>query len=553
VFSHPNVRNALVLLGLALLLWLPRLQGPIDLRYDGGVYYILGTSLAEGHGYRLLNEPGDIQAIQYPPLLPAWVAIHQWLLRTSDAAVVGPWLRFSFCLLFILYIQAVYRMALAFLAPPSALAVGLITTLYLHSYFLSDLLFAEIPFALVATLFILFNRWNDSPHGFALTALCGVAAYGLRSAGVALLAAWVAESLLQRHWKQSALRAAVALVPILAWHVYISRVTSDPEYEHPAYTYQREPYQYYNVSYVDNILLVDPFRPELGAVTPAVLAKRVAGNLALMPTSLGEGVTAGKTFWTWLLGHVFPAPSWVAMLPITLVGWLVVAGGAVWFVRRQWFVPLYILASVVLICLTPWPGQFTRYLTPLTPLFAVALLLGLTAFRGFARKHWSVAGQRGSWAAAGLVLGLVLGTEAVTTLHAFKYRHEHGTAQRRLFFYDEKWAAFDAALAWLRQHAEPGAVLATSAPHWAYLETSLHAVMLPMEADRDKAEQLMESVPATYVLVDELEFLDVARRYAAPAVRGHPDRWRLVFCVPNTNTCVYQRVESVRKGMRDDG
>jgi hypothetical protein len=50
--------------------WLPRLSGPLDLRYDAGVYYILGTSLAHGDGYRLLNEPGEIQGIQYPPLLP---------------------------------------------------------------------------------------------------------------------------------------------------------------------------------------------------------------------------------------------------------------------------------------------------------------------------------------------------------------------------------------------------------------------------------------------------------------------------------------------------
>ena len=37
---------------LAIILWAPRLSGPIDLRWDGGVYYLLGTSLATGHGYR---------------------------------------------------------------------------------------------------------------------------------------------------------------------------------------------------------------------------------------------------------------------------------------------------------------------------------------------------------------------------------------------------------------------------------------------------------------------------------------------------------------------
>ena len=53
-----------ILLAMAVLIWLPRLEGPIDLRWDGGVYYILGTSLAEGKGYKLLNEPGEIDAMR---------------------------------------------------------------------------------------------------------------------------------------------------------------------------------------------------------------------------------------------------------------------------------------------------------------------------------------------------------------------------------------------------------------------------------------------------------------------------------------------------------
>ena len=41
-----------------------------------------GTSIAEGKGYRLLNEPGEIKAVRQPPLLPAFVTV------TLGA---GPW------------------------------------------------------------------------------------------------------------------------------------------------------------------------------------------------------------------------------------------------------------------------------------------------------------------------------------------------------------------------------------------------------------------------------------------------------------------------------
>src|SRR2546426_5877337 len=93
-----------------ILLSVPRLRGPLDLRYDAGVYYVLGTSLAEGKGYRLLNEPGAIQAIQYPPLLPLVAAAHQWITASTDPAVAGHWLRLSFALLFLAYVVGIHQL-----------------------------------------------------------------------------------------------------------------------------------------------------------------------------------------------------------------------------------------------------------------------------------------------------------------------------------------------------------------------------------------------------------------------------------------------------------
>src|SRR2546430_5363587 len=83
------------------MLWLPGLTGSKDLRWDGGLYYLLGTSLAEGHGYRISSEPGSPEAVQYPPLLPAVVALHQWVLGTANPDVVAPWLRKSYAAAFI--------------------------------------------------------------------------------------------------------------------------------------------------------------------------------------------------------------------------------------------------------------------------------------------------------------------------------------------------------------------------------------------------------------------------------------------------------------------
>src|SRR5579871_3373505 len=93
VFRSPDFWVVAFLTGLSAALWAPRLSGPIDLRYDAGAYYILGTSLAQGKGYRLTNEPGEIHAVQYPPLLPSIIALQETLLGQHDPVVVGHYLR----------------------------------------------------------------------------------------------------------------------------------------------------------------------------------------------------------------------------------------------------------------------------------------------------------------------------------------------------------------------------------------------------------------------------------------------------------------------------
>ena len=125
-------------IALALLLWLPRLSGPIDLRWDSGVYYLLGTSLSTGHGYRIESEPGSPEAVQYPPLLPVFVALEQWGLGTTDPQVVAPWLRKSYAAIFVVYGLAVLALARKYLRPGFAvIAVGL-CLLQVMTIFLSE-------------------------------------------------------------------------------------------------------------------------------------------------------------------------------------------------------------------------------------------------------------------------------------------------------------------------------------------------------------------------------------------------------------------------------
>ena len=526
----------LVLLSVAL--WAPRLAGPLDLRYDAGVYYILGTALAEGQGYRLLNEPGAIQAIQYPPLLSAIVAVHQWLVGTSDPAVAGHALRCSFAVIFFVYVLAIFRLARRWLDTRWALVATLLVLLHIEVTWRSDLLFAELVFASSTIGFLLLAESSERRWA---PALLGTAAYLLRSTGIALFAAWVLDAVLRRRFREALWRAALAALPVVVWQAYISGVQGSPEYHQPAYEYQRAAYQFYNVGYLENMAYVDPFEPERGRVSTAEIARRVTTNMLGMPVALGESVSGDRN-WVRVALERLPESLRPASAVVVLVKVLFALLGLSSFVglcgivaRGARLLPLYWAGSLLLIVLTPWPAQFGRYLMPLAPLTALGLVNGIvTVWRRWPSR---ILRRTLAFGLIGILVAQVLALIVIFTQQHYKVVG----GDYRLFFYDKAWQSHDAAIQWLAGDAPRDAVIATATPHWVYLSIGRRAVFPPFTAAVDEAERLLESVPVDYLIIDEIALIDFTRRYALPVVRAFPDRWTLVHETTPRGSSIYRR------------
>src|SRR5215471_4150105 len=345
-----RARNAVataLVLAVAALIWIPRQTGPIDMRWDGAVYYILGTSLAEGKGYRLLNEPGEIAAVQYPPLLPAVVAVHQRLLGSSDPIVVGRALRATSFLIFLAYAVITLRFFLDYVSPELA-ALGTMLSLFcMNAWFLSDALFPDVWFGAATLLFLVLVRRQHGVAGSCCMYAAALASYALRTIGVTAFAVWVLHSLVRRNYRQAVARAMLVLVPVASWQLYVASIERGTAYVHPAYEYQRAPYLYYNVSYARNIALRDPFTPEKGRVR---IERRIARNLLEVPVAIGETLSASRNYFEMVLHGIFgdgsvvrPVITWSLFVVLSIFGAVLVVGGAGVLLRdREWIVPVYL-------------------------------------------------------------------------------------------------------------------------------------------------------------------------------------------------------------------
>jgi hypothetical protein len=327
---------------------------------------------------------------------------------------------------------------------------------------------------------------------------------------------------------------------------------------------------FYNVSYAANLSLRDPYRPELGKASLADLGTRVVGNLARLPRSLGEAVSAERAQWQRLLARLPGARglAWersgdtVTTVAVAFLGILVLGGIAIQRAGPGRVGALYVLACIGAVCLTPWPLQWKRYWSPLAPFLVLALLQCLLALRSYV---W-LAGPNPARLVARMLLPavvcVVLVVEVFTVLHAYRtirgdvvlHDRQGSPVQFSLFYYTGPDRELDEALEWLRARARPTDVVATAMPHWAHLVTGVKTVMPPFEADPQKAEILLDAVPVRYIVMDstDVDIAHLMRRSTAEVLRAGSARWTQIYTGPSGLVAVYERVTETTAGKRID-
>jgi hypothetical protein len=514
---------------LAAMTWLPRASGPIDLRWDGGAYYLLATSITHGQGYRLLNEPGSPKTTLHPPLLPMFVAVHQLLLGTTDPLVVGRALRASACLLFALQAFAIYVLLRGYIVRSAALVAVLFWIFHPANTYFSDTLYAESLFGITMICFFVLHKRAGERKYFLFTTACALLAFLARTTGLLLFVAWAGERLLKRDFKQVAAIAAIALVAAGLWMGYIHRVESSPQYRRPAYAYQHADYVYFNISYGKQIFrLVNPFEPELGYLTPYSFAKRLYSNMRHIPANIGRAVF-----------------SWTGGRNISLlVTLLVLCGLLLQVARKQYIIPFFVILNVAAIWATPFAKQFVRYLLPLSFLFSLLFFEALAWLNAQSRAR-RIGPVRRAAPLFTIALLIVMGAEELAAerdlyrFHHDKIDYLHGRqhVSYRLFYYSPADQEVDRGLDWVREQARPEDVVAASDPQWVYLRAGLKSVMPPLESNSSEAERLIDSVPVRFLFVDDY----IYRPYTSHLVESNPALWKCIWRGSRDSVRIYER------------
>jgi hypothetical protein len=474
----------------------------IDLGGDNANYYILGEALAEGHGFKNIHMYGTPPHNHFPPGYPAIIAVVMKFFSdeiTTIKTANGVMFFLTLIILFFIFRKLTQNIHLSFVL---CILTMLNSIMLKHS----TIMMSEIPFMLISSLnILLFIHLDFSLHPlknkyFYLFLLTLGFAYYIRSIGIALLGGITLYLLIKKNWKYLIATIPGFILLVLPWFIR-GKFTGGS-------------------SYMGQLVMVNPYRPEMGNMELTDWFIRIGKNLIRYITKeiphgtfpfINVDYNADITIGQWITGIVIL---------------LFIAYGLYKLPKQKILVLWYLLGTFGIVLLWPnvWFGP--RYIIPVIPFLLLLVTYGLfTAIRFILEKY--VVSKPFTlnillpWL---FLLGIPLFTPEVKNLHSFAEGVYTNTY--RNYFEIAKWA---------RYNTSPDAVFCCRKPALFYAYAHRPMTYYKYTTDSEELIDDLKEKNVKYVVLEQLGYASTGR-YLVPAIQKYPLKFKIIQHLPDPDT-----------------
>ena len=481
---------------------------------DDGIHIVAAKSLATGQGLRMISDPGNPPATQFPPGLSLLLAPVLVLFPDPPDSIIP--LKLVSTLFALLYVGISWFWFRRSVSVPIAMGLTVLVAINPETVRFAGVVIAEMSYAAVSMLALLWFERSDT-HGpssarwrfLVLSAVMMTAAYLFRSVGLGLILAILAMLAYRRRWVEAIAVAGVFLVLASPW-LFKSALIGTPEYRGQFWLANLEdPEQgvigisgllgraWQNaVNYLFQTIPVHLF-PTLGSRRIIEWSQTAGLFPILVAARLGLTFVVCLGFWRRLRNGV----GVVEFYAILYFGMLLI-----WHTRLQW-----------------------KYMAPITPILLLYMVAGF---------QWICAHLPRIRVVPNIVIPAVLGILCA------------GCGIRLLDSVEQGWMIrgkidpYAPAYEWLEQASAPSSLLMGIDHPGLFLYTGRKAIAPTMSHDHDAAMAYIQAQGTHYFVVvpgrvsNEAQGLD--ELYLRPVIERYPDRFLPVYTDPVTRIRIYR-------------
>lgn len=468
----------------------------IDLNGDNCRYYMLATSIADGHGFADITNPAYPPTNVFPPGYPLLMSVLMLLTDSIIAQKIlnGLFLLASVILLFTAMRRRGIRESLAFVAS----AAVLLNYQLLH---FSTMMMSEMSFLFMSTLafFALVKMDDEKPFwkdGWFYTAVVAAAfAYHIRTQGIAVLAAVFGYFLFTRRWKELAAYTGGSVICLLPWMIRNKMAGLGGS------------------RYLDSVLMSNHWRPEEGQLGIGDVIGRFFDTLRMLmtqavPDSILPYITTD-----------YGATPWWAWLSAALI-WGAIGVGMWQFGKYKWLVLCYVLATLGVISIFSTPSG-NRYITTMLPFLEVSLLVGVYTCLRWVVVRMKVAKDLSPWVMTVLLLCAVPRLQRENKMNSTPF--------------PPNYANFFAIAEAINRELPRETVVCSRKPELYYMYGKTAVTQYKWTDDAAELIRHLVQSKTDYVILEQLGYSSTAR-YLYPAIQANPDLFPIVMHLKNPDT-----------------
>jgi hypothetical protein len=380
--------------------------------------------------------------------------------------------------------------------------ITILTALNMHILNYAIIAMTEIPFiftSLGSIYFLMRMKKQSLPfkdYNFWLFFCLMIISYYLRPMGVVLIASVILYLLFKKNWKLAVIIFAGFLLCAFPWYLRNKNIGG--------------------FRYESQITLINPYKPELGAMKTAKdWVTRVEKNveryvcLEIPSAMLGYRIDNNETYnkplpkdKRWFMGLLFITLGVIGLFRVREYKWLVI---------------FYLAGNMAILILWPEAWFGVRLMLTIVPL--IYMLIILTVFDGISwlftklNIHEKI---RVSFVPFIFLLFIFVLKDGITYLvNSAKGTIPPGYAQ---YFEIAKWA---------KANIPQNSVVVCRKPELFYLYSGCKTINYQFTLNADSLILNMKANKATYVVLDELGFSSTGR-YLIPAIQKNPEKFKLL-------------------------
>ncbi|MEN8248839.1 MAG: phospholipid carrier-dependent glycosyltransferase [Bacteroidota bacterium] len=474
----------------------------LDLNGDNANYFMLGKALASGEGYVSINNIHKTPNNHFPPGYPALISA---VVSIAGDSIIT--IKLFNGLLFLATAIALYFL-IKKITQKNSTALLVIFLLLLNSHLLrySTMIMTEIPFLFFSTLAVLsftmidFEKpfWRDKWIYIALALL--IISFYIRTTGIALIGGIILYLLIQKKWKHAIFIAIAIVILALPWQIRSQKLGGS--------------------SYMKQLVMVNPYRPEMGTAGFSDYLNRFGTNVSRYITK--EIPSATFSFFKPDYRQPSTASQWFTGILILL---LIIYG--VWNLPQfKWLILAYLVGTFGILSLWPdvWVG--VRFLLPAVPFLLLGIIKGIQNVIEKIIPGKSV--QYLLWLPVLLTLPFLP-----------KLKPLHEQAQNKL---TANWANYFTLAKWINDNEDHNVVVSCRKPTMFHLySNSFTTNYIYTNNNQELIDNLIER-QVDYVILDQLGYSSTYR-YLLPAVQNNQDRFKVVYKLENPDTYLLKLIK----------